>query len=81
MKMYDYKIIKCNYQHKPKYVDPSTKKDLIARNNKQTKIDRIMKMLPELRKYFSFSNIKGISEPNTLKRPYLSIINQVCNIK
>ena len=22
MKMYDYKINKCNYQHKPKYVDP-----------------------------------------------------------
>ena len=42
MKMYDYKINKCDYQHKPKYIDPSIKKDLIARNKSKHCLDIII---------------------------------------
>lgn len=41
---------------------------------------RIMDLIPELRKYFSFSNMKGIESPEMLKRPYLSIIRQVTKL-
>ena len=42
MKMYDYKINKCDYQHKPKYIDPSIKKDLIARNKSKHCLDIVI---------------------------------------
>ena len=42
MKMYNYKINKCDYQHKPKYIDPSIKKDLIARNKSKYCLDIVL---------------------------------------
>jgi len=42
MKMYDYKINNCDYQHKPKYIDPSIKKDLIARNKSKHCLDIVI---------------------------------------
>ena len=33
-----------------------------------------MKIVPDIRKYFRFDNIKGAYNPNNVKRPWLSII-------
>lgn len=36
-----------------------------------------MSLTPSIRKYFSFSSITGVMEPETLQRPYLSIIKNL----
>ena len=41
---------------------------------KQTKI---MELIPKIRKYYSFNNIKAVGEPYKIKRPWLSIIKQL----
>jgi hypothetical protein len=50
-------------------------------DNDMQKQDKIMNMIPEIRKFFSFSTIIGASEPHRAKRPYLSIIKQLCKKK
>lgn len=50
-------------------------------DNDQIKQDRILKLIPEIRKYYSFSSIIGASEPTKAKRPYLSIIRQLTKSK
>ena len=50
-------------------------------DNDMQKQDKIMNMIPEIRKFFSFSTILGASEPHRAKRPYLSIIKQLCKKK
>jgi hypothetical protein len=50
-------------------------------DNDMEKQDKIMNMIPEIRKFFSFSTIIGASEPHRVKRPYLSIIKQLCKKK
>ena len=42
---------------------------------------KIMELIPEIRKYYSFSTIIGASEPTKAKRPYLSIVKQLCKKK
>jgi len=46
-------------------------------DNNQDKINNILSLLPEIKKFFSLSTIKGIREPNDTKRPYLSTIKNV----
>lgn len=41
------------------------------------KKQQIMDLLPEIKKYFSFSYIEGARNPHKIKRPYLSIIKAV----
>lgn len=36
--------------------------------------EKIMEMIPELRKSFLIHNIAGVQRPDTLKRPWLSIM-------
>ena len=43
----------------------------------EEKINKIMELIPELRKYFSFGLIKGLEYPELLKRSWLSIIKQI----
>ena len=43
--------------------------------------DKILELIPEIRKYYSFSTIIGASEPTKAKRPYLSIIRQLTKSK
>lgn len=50
-------------------------------DNDKEKQDKISKLIPEIRKYFSFSSIIGASEPDKVKRPYLSIIRQITKSK
>ena len=50
-------------------------------DNDKTKQDKILQLIPEIRKYYSFSTIIGASEPNKAKRAYLSIIKQITKSK
>ena len=49
-------------------------------DNDSQKINEIMKLVPELRKYFSFSCINGLERTETTKRPWLSIIRQITKL-
>ena len=41
------------------------------------KKDKIMELIPIIRKYFAFNNIKAVGEPKMIKRHWLSIIRQI----
>ena len=43
--------------------------------------NRIMELIPEIRKWFSFNGLKAVGEPNKIKRPWLSIIKQLLKSK
>lgn len=42
---------------------------------------KIMELIPEIRKWFSFNGIKAVGEPEKIKRPYLSIIKHLLKSK
>jgi hypothetical protein len=42
---------------------------------------KIMELIPEIRKWFSFNSLKAIGEPSRIKRPWLSIIKQLTKTK
>ena len=42
---------------------------------------QIMELIPEIRKWFSFNNMKAVGEPNKIKRPWLSIIKKFNKVK
>ena len=50
-------------------------------DNDQEKQNKILALIPEIRKYYSFSTIIGASDPTKAKRPYLSIIRQLTKSK
>jgi hypothetical protein len=50
-------------------------------DNDIEKQGKILALIPDIRKFFSFSTIIGASEPDRAKRPYLSIIKQLCKRK
>lgn len=39
--------------------------------------NKIMELIPEIRKYYAFNNMKAVGEPNKRKRPWLSIIKNL----
>ena len=43
--------------------------------------NKIMELIPEIRKWFSFNNMKAVGEPSKIKRPWLSIIKQLTKTK
>jgi hypothetical protein len=43
--------------------------------------NKIMELIPEIRKWFSFNGIKAVGEPNKIKRPWLSIIKKLTKTK
>jgi hypothetical protein len=43
--------------------------------------NKIMELIPEIRKWFSFNNMKAVGEPNKRKRPWLCIIKQLIKPK
>ena len=43
--------------------------------------NKIMELIPEIRKWFSFNNMKAVGEPSKRKRPWLSIIKQLTKTK
>jgi hypothetical protein len=42
---------------------------------------KIMALIPEIRKWFSFNSMKAVGEPNKIKRPWLSIIKHLIKLK
>ena len=42
---------------------------------------KIMVLIPEIRKYYAFNNMKSVGEPNKRKRPWLSIIKNLLKTK
>ena len=42
---------------------------------------QIMKLIPEIRKWFAFNNMKAVGEPERIKRPWLSIIKKLITSK
>ena len=50
-------------------------------DNDENKKKMIIDLIPDIRKYYSFSSIIGVSEPENAKKPYMSIIRQVCKLK
>jgi hypothetical protein len=45
-------------------------------DNDIDKQNKILELIPNIRKYFSFTSSIGASEPEKAKRPYVSIIRQ-----
>lgn len=50
-------------------------------DNNEIKQQDILNLLPNIRKYFSLSFVKGVKNPELLKRPWLSIIKQLLKKK
>ena len=50
-------------------------------DNDINKQNKILYMIPIIRKYFSFTSINGVSKPDKTKRSYLSIIKQLLKNK
>ena len=46
-------------------------------DNDETKKKQLMELIPSVRKFFAFNNIKSASDPEKMKRPYLSLIRCV----
>ena len=42
---------------------------------------KIMELIPDIRKYYAFNNLKAVGEPNKRKRPWLCIIKQLTKSK
>ena len=43
--------------------------------------NKIMELIPEIRKWFSINNMKAVGEPEKRKRPWLCIIKQLLKEK
>ena len=50
---------------------------LFELDTNKKKQDQLMALIPKIRKYFSFSNMIGVSEPGLVQRPWLSIIRHM----
>lgn len=44
-------------------------------------IQKKMELIPEIRKYYAFNNMKAVGEPNKRKRHWLSIIKNLLKTK
>ena len=49
-------------------------------NNKEVQ-KQIMELIPEIRKWYAFNNMKAVGEPDKRKRPWLSIIKHLLKTK
>lgn len=49
-------------------------------NNKEIQ-QKIMELIPEIRKWYSFNGIKAVGDPEKIKRPWLSIIKHLLKSK
>ena len=50
-------------------------------DNDKIKQDKLLELIPDIRKYYSFTSSIGASEPDKAKRSYLSIIRQITKSK
>jgi hypothetical protein len=50
-------------------------------DNHLDKQNKIMELIPEIRKWFSFNGIKAVGNPDKIKRPWLSVIKHLTKEK
>jgi hypothetical protein len=62
-------------------IEDNTQITLYELDNDIKKQKEIMDLIPDIRKYFSFNNLKAVGEPKRIKRPWLSIIKQLTKEK
>lgn len=62
-------------------LDENTSITLYSLDNDTEKQKNIMDLSNDIKKYFRFECIKGIRNPEIVKRPYLSIIKNICKMK
>jgi hypothetical protein len=62
-------------------LDDSRSTTLYELDTNKDKQKKILDLIPDIRKYFSFTLIIGASEPEKVKRPYLSIIKGITKLK
>lgn len=61
-------------------LDENNQITLYYLDNDEEKQNKIIELIPDLRKYFSFSSINGLERTETTSRPWLSIIRQITKI-
>ena len=62
-------------------LDDNNSITLYQLDNDKNKQKHILDLIPDIRKYFSFSTIIGASEPEKVQRPWMSIIRQISKVK
>jgi len=62
-------------------LDDSRSTTLHELDTNKDKQKKILDLIPDIRKYFSFTLIIGASEPEKVKRPWLSIIRCITKLK
>lgn len=50
-------------------------------DNDEEKHKKIIELVPDIKKYFTYNNIGGLKQPEKLKKPWISIIRQVLKMK
>ena len=50
-------------------------------DNDLEKQKQILDLIPDIKKYFSCSTVTGVFNTENTKRPYMSIIRQICKLK
>lgn len=50
-------------------------------DNDKNKQQKILDLIPDIRKYFSFGTICGASEPTKVQRPWMSIVRHISKVK
>lgn len=58
-------------------LDESNSTTLYELDNNKEKQTKLMALIPSIRKFFSFSDMIGVSEPDKVERPWLSIIKHM----
>lgn len=58
-------------------LDESNSITLYELDSNTEKQSKLMALIPAIRKFFSFGNMVGVSEPHTMRRPWLSIITNM----
>jgi hypothetical protein len=46
-------------------------------DNDKDKKKQLIDLIPRIRKYYNYNNIKAVSEPDKIKRPWVSIIRNI----
>lgn len=62
-------------------LDDENSMTLYELDHDKNKKQQIMNLIPIIRKYFSFSSIRGLRNLEQVKRPYLSIIRFITKLK
>ena len=62
-------------------LDDENSVTLYELDNNEEKQKKIMDLIPEIRKYFSYSYVRALMYPDETKRVYLSIIRQLTKQK